>query len=116
MKYEIRKIEKVENPIGRVLGRSNNNANANAGVAYANTHNAASNSNTNNGGRLCIIAALLLESRSRDGLTFRNNRCYGVHLRDRCWLTARDSSLGNSMESWKAKTSQSVVDYGQVAS
>ena len=90
MKYEIRKIEKVENPIGRVLGRSNNNANANAGVAYANTNNAASNSNTNNGGRLCIIAALLLESRSRDGLTFRTNRCYGVHLRVRCWLTARD--------------------------
>ena len=53
MKYEIRKIEKVENPIGRVLGRSNNNAKANAGVAYANTNNAASNSNTNNGGRLC---------------------------------------------------------------
>jgi hypothetical protein len=45
--------KKVENPIGRVLGRSNNNANANAGVAYANTNNASSNSNTNNGGRLC---------------------------------------------------------------
>jgi hypothetical protein len=52
--------KKVENPIGRVLGRSNNNANANAGVAYSSTNNAASNSNTNNGGRLCSIETLLL--------------------------------------------------------
>jgi len=48
-------MKKVENPTGRVLGRSNNNANANAGVAYSNTNNASTNSNTNNGGRLCLF-------------------------------------------------------------
>lgn len=47
--------KKVEDPISRVLGRSNNNANANAGVVYSNTNNARSNSNTNNGARLCLI-------------------------------------------------------------
>jgi hypothetical protein len=53
MKQKMYMKQKVENPTGRVLGRSNNNANANAGVAYSNTNNASSNSNTNNGGRLC---------------------------------------------------------------
>ena len=51
----LQRKNKVEDPIGRVLGRSNNNANANAGVVYSNTNNARSNSNTNNGARLCLI-------------------------------------------------------------
>ena len=51
----------------RVVGRANNNANPNGGCVYANANNDSSNSNTNNGARLAI----------------KQNRLYGVRLRDR---------------------------------
>ena len=43
---------KVDDPIGRCVGRSNNNANANGGLVYANANNASTNSNSNNAVRL----------------------------------------------------------------
>lgn len=104
---------------GRVLGRSNNNANVNAGVAYSNTNNASSNSNTNNGGRLCLIHTLLLTGVFTQ---LKYNRLYGDRLRVSQQQWARNLSLGNSNHSsvertgkyWKAGTSQSAADYGQV--
>ena len=55
-------MKKVENPTGRVLGRSNNNANANAGVAYSGAHYASTLSGSVNGGRLCFFGEIENES------------------------------------------------------